>query len=78
MSIEFHFTHMFVKFFSSVDVSEEAKKLVGTGNRHLVMGDVVSAVSVFQEACAMLWVVKEYYNAFVLSKDVVSAIQYTI
>ncbi|XP_016140203.1 nuclear autoantigenic sperm protein isoform X2 [Sinocyclocheilus grahami] len=39
---------------SSVDVSEEAKKLVGTGNRHLVMGDVVSAVSVFQEACAML------------------------
>ncbi|XP_016346929.1 nuclear autoantigenic sperm protein isoform X4 [Sinocyclocheilus anshuiensis] len=39
---------------SSVDVSEEAKKLVGTGNRHLMMGDVVSAVSVFQEACAML------------------------
>ncbi|XP_016398244.1 histone-binding protein N1/N2-like isoform X3 [Sinocyclocheilus rhinocerous] len=39
---------------SSVDVSEEAKKLIGTGNRHLVMGDVVSAVSVFQEACAML------------------------
>ncbi|XP_050967479.1 nuclear autoantigenic sperm protein isoform X1 [Labeo rohita] len=39
---------------SSVDVSEEAKKLIGTGNRHLVMGDVVAAVSVFQEACAML------------------------
>ncbi|XP_042581971.1 histone-binding protein N1/N2-like isoform X3 [Cyprinus carpio] len=39
---------------SSVDVSEEAKKLIGTGKRHLVMGDVVSAVSVFQEACAML------------------------
>ncbi|XP_067229632.1 nuclear autoantigenic sperm protein isoform X3 [Chanodichthys erythropterus] len=39
---------------SSVDVTEEAKKLIGTGNRHLVMGDVVSAVSVFQEACAML------------------------
>ncbi|XP_067315963.1 nuclear autoantigenic sperm protein isoform X2 [Pseudorasbora parva] len=38
----------------SVDVTEEAKKLIGTGNRHLVMGDVVSAVSVFQEACAML------------------------
>uniref|UniRef100_W5KT61 Nuclear autoantigenic sperm protein (histone-binding) n=1 Tax=Astyanax mexicanus TaxID=7994 RepID=W5KT61_ASTMX len=37
----------------SVDVAEEAKKLIGTGNRHLVMGDVVSAVSVFQEACAM-------------------------
>ncbi|XP_056606005.1 nuclear autoantigenic sperm protein isoform X2 [Triplophysa dalaica] len=39
---------------STVDVSEEAKKLIGTGNRHLVMGDVVSAVSVLQEACAML------------------------
>ncbi|XP_026879906.2 nuclear autoantigenic sperm protein isoform X2 [Electrophorus electricus] len=38
----------------SIDVAEEAKKLIGTGNRHLVMGDVVSAVSVFQEACAML------------------------
>ncbi|XP_057697518.1 nuclear autoantigenic sperm protein isoform X2 [Corythoichthys intestinalis] len=39
---------------SSVDVMEEAKKLIGTGNRHLVMGDVVSAVGVFQEACGML------------------------
>nr|XP_033476558.1 nuclear autoantigenic sperm protein isoform X3 [Epinephelus lanceolatus] len=39
---------------SSVDVAEEAKKLIGTGNRHLVMGDVVSAVSVFQDACSML------------------------
>ncbi|KAL7832661.1 hypothetical protein SRHO_G00296790 [Serrasalmus rhombeus] len=39
---------------SCMDVAEEAKKLIGTGNRHLVMGDVVSAVSVFQEACAML------------------------
>ncbi|XP_062853167.1 nuclear autoantigenic sperm protein isoform X1 [Trichomycterus rosablanca] len=39
---------------SSADVVEEAKKLIGTGNRHLVMGDVVSAVGVFQEACAML------------------------
>ncbi|XP_041913009.1 nuclear autoantigenic sperm protein isoform X4 [Alosa sapidissima] len=36
------------------DVLEEAKKLIGTGNRHMVMGDVVSAVSVFQEACGML------------------------
>uniref|UniRef100_A0A3B4GHT6 Nuclear autoantigenic sperm protein (histone-binding) n=1 Tax=Pundamilia nyererei TaxID=303518 RepID=A0A3B4GHT6_9CICH len=32
----------------------EAKKLIGTGKRHLVMGDVVSAVNVFQEACSML------------------------
>ncbi|XP_037326234.1 nuclear autoantigenic sperm protein isoform X5 [Pungitius pungitius] len=39
---------------SSVDVVEEANKLIGTGNRHLVMGDVVSAVSVFQDACSML------------------------
>ncbi|XP_039667260.1 nuclear autoantigenic sperm protein isoform X3 [Perca fluviatilis] len=38
----------------SSDVAEEAKKLIGTGNRHLVMGDVVSAVSVFQDACSML------------------------
>ncbi|KAJ8392509.1 hypothetical protein AAFF_G00073870 [Aldrovandia affinis] len=36
------------------DIMEEAKKLIGTGNRHLVMGDVVSAVNVFQEACGML------------------------
>ncbi|XP_013873226.1 nuclear autoantigenic sperm protein [Austrofundulus limnaeus] len=39
---------------SSGDVMEEAKKLMGTGKRHLVMGDVVSAVSVFQDACSML------------------------
>ncbi|KAI4877613.1 hypothetical protein NFI96_027573, partial [Prochilodus magdalenae] len=39
---------------STVDVAEEAKKLIGTGKRHLVMSDFVSAVSVFQEACAML------------------------
>jgi len=39
---------------SSVDVMEEAKKMIGTGKRHLVMGDVVNAVNVFQEACAML------------------------
>ncbi|XP_053710669.1 histone-binding protein N1/N2-like isoform X2 [Synchiropus splendidus] len=38
----------------SADVMEEAKKLLGTGNKHLVMGDVVSAVGVFQEACSML------------------------
>ncbi|XP_023674505.1 histone-binding protein N1/N2-like isoform X2 [Paramormyrops kingsleyae] len=35
-------------------VMEEAKKLIGTGNRHMVMGDVVSAVAVFQDACSML------------------------
>ncbi|KAM4738632.1 histone-binding protein N1/N2-like isoform 1-T1 [Anableps anableps] len=39
---------------TSGDIMEEAKKLIGTGKRHLVMGDVVSAVNVFQEACSML------------------------
>uniref|UniRef100_A0A3B5K6E3 Nuclear autoantigenic sperm protein (histone-binding) n=1 Tax=Takifugu rubripes TaxID=31033 RepID=A0A3B5K6E3_TAKRU len=39
---------------SSVDVMEEAKKLVGAGNKYLVLGDVVSAVAVFQDACSML------------------------
>ncbi|XP_041862296.1 histone-binding protein N1/N2-like isoform X5 [Melanotaenia boesemani] len=39
---------------SSVDAMEEAKKLIGTGKRHLVMGDIVSAVNVFQEACGIL------------------------
>ncbi|XP_029988964.1 nuclear autoantigenic sperm protein-like isoform X2 [Sphaeramia orbicularis] len=38
----------------SNDVMEEAKKLIGTGNRHVVMGDYASAVSVFQDACSML------------------------
>ncbi|KAL0966288.1 hypothetical protein UPYG_G00293420 [Umbra pygmaea] len=35
-------------------VMEEASKLIGAGKRHLVMGDVVSAVNVLQEACGML------------------------
>ncbi|MEQ2308476.1 hypothetical protein AMECASPLE_028613 [Ameca splendens] len=39
---------------TSGEILEEAKKLIGTGKRHLVMGDVVSAVSVFQDACSML------------------------
>ncbi|XP_061153926.1 nuclear autoantigenic sperm protein-like isoform X9 [Syngnathus typhle] len=38
----------------SGDVMEEAKKLIGTGNRHLVMGDIVAAVRVFQDACSLL------------------------
>ncbi|KAG7526660.1 histone-binding protein N1/N2-like [Solea senegalensis] len=33
---------------------EEANKLIGTGKKHLVMGKVVEAVSVLQEACGML------------------------
>ncbi|KAK5608102.1 hypothetical protein CRENBAI_004405 [Crenichthys baileyi] len=39
---------------TSGEILEEAKKLIGTGKRHLVMGDVVSAVGVFQDACSML------------------------
>nr|XP_015237352.1 PREDICTED: nuclear autoantigenic sperm protein-like isoform X1 [Cyprinodon variegatus] len=39
---------------NSGDIMEEAKKLIGTGKKHLVMSDVVSAVNVFQEACSML------------------------
>ncbi|KPP65455.1 histone-binding protein N1/N2-like [Scleropages formosus] len=39
---------------SAAGIMEEAKKLMGTGKRHLVMGDAVSAVAVLQEACAML------------------------
>lgn len=45
---------MHVSVCSSVDVMEEAKKLVGAGNKYLVLGDVVSAVAVFQDACSML------------------------
>ncbi|KAM6948693.1 histone-binding protein N1/N2-like [Aplochiton taeniatus] len=33
---------------------DEANKLVGTGKRHLVMGDIVSAVNVLQDACSIL------------------------
>ncbi|MGH0122545.1 UNVERIFIED_CONTAM: hypothetical protein FKN15_038095 [Acipenser sinensis] len=39
---------------AGVDVLEEASKLIGTGNKNLVMGDVPAAVNAFQEACGML------------------------
>ncbi|XP_028666722.1 nuclear autoantigenic sperm protein isoform X3 [Erpetoichthys calabaricus] len=39
---------------ANVDVFENAKKLLGTGNKHMVMGNIPAAVSVFQEACGML------------------------
>lgn len=45
---------MQVSLCSSVDIMEEAKKLIGAGNKYLVLGDVVSAVAVFQDACGML------------------------
>ncbi|XP_062338393.1 nuclear autoantigenic sperm protein-like [Osmerus eperlanus] len=33
---------------------EEANTLIGTGKRHLIMGDAVSAVNVLQDACSIL------------------------
>lgn len=62
---------------SSADVTEEAKKLIGTGNRHLVMGDVVSAVSVFQEACGMLWVMKGDHTYIMMDGERVIHSKYT-
>ncbi|XP_029442432.1 nuclear autoantigenic sperm protein-like isoform X4 [Rhinatrema bivittatum] len=38
----------------SVDVDGEAKKLLGLGNRHLVMGDIPAAINAFQEASSLL------------------------
>uniref|UniRef100_A0A7M4G2W0 Nuclear autoantigenic sperm protein n=1 Tax=Crocodylus porosus TaxID=8502 RepID=A0A7M4G2W0_CROPO len=39
---------------SSVDVDGEAKKLLGLGQKHLVMGDIPAAVNAFQEAASLL------------------------
>jgi nuclear autoantigenic sperm protein len=42
-------------FFSfSLDVDSEAKKLLGLGQKHLVMGDIPAAVNAFQEAASLL------------------------
>ncbi|CAH6790712.1 nuclear autoantigenic sperm protein isoform X2 [Phodopus roborovskii] len=38
----------------SLDVDSEAKKLLGLGQKHLVMGDIPSAVNAFQEAASLL------------------------
>ncbi|XP_042535687.1 nuclear autoantigenic sperm protein isoform X1 [Dipodomys spectabilis] len=38
----------------SVDVDCEAKKLLGLGQKHLVMGDIPAAVNAFQEAASLL------------------------
>ncbi|NXC44483.1 NASP protein, partial [Penelope pileata] len=37
-----------------MDVDSEAKKLLGLGQKHLVMGDVPAAVNAFQEAASLL------------------------
>uniref|UniRef100_G3RNG0 Nuclear autoantigenic sperm protein n=1 Tax=Gorilla gorilla gorilla TaxID=9595 RepID=G3RNG0_GORGO len=41
-------------FFCSLDVDSEAKKLLGLGQKHLVMGDIPAAVNAFQEAASLL------------------------
>ncbi|KAM9690155.1 LOW QUALITY PROTEIN: nuclear autoantigenic sperm protein-like [Dama dama] len=38
----------------SLDVDSEAKKLLGLGQKHLVMGDIPAAVHAFQEAASLL------------------------
>lgn len=39
-----------------MDVDGESKKLLGLGQKHLVMGNVPAAVNAFQEAASLLWV----------------------
>lgn len=39
---------------SSLDIDGEAKKLLGLGQKNLVMGDVPAAVNAFQEAASLL------------------------
>ncbi|XP_036895380.1 nuclear autoantigenic sperm protein isoform X2 [Sturnira hondurensis] len=38
----------------NLDVDSEAKKLLGLGQKHLVMGDIPAAVNAFQEAASLL------------------------
>lgn len=40
-----------------MDVDGESKKLLGLGQKHLVMGNIPAAVNAFQEAASLLWVV---------------------
>lgn len=37
-----------------MDVDGESKKLLGLGQKHLVMGNVPAAVNAFQEAASLL------------------------
>ncbi|OXB68528.1 hypothetical protein ASZ78_000465 [Callipepla squamata] len=39
---------------ASMDVDAESKKLLGLGQKHLVMGDIPAAVNAFQEAASLL------------------------
>lgn len=38
----------------SMDVDAESKKLLGLGQKHLVMGNIPAAVNAFQEAASLL------------------------
>ncbi|NXC14873.1 NASP protein, partial [Corythaeola cristata] len=38
----------------SMDVDGESKKLLGLGQKHLVMGNIPAAVNAFQEAASLL------------------------
>ncbi len=40
--------------FCSMDVDAESKKLLGLGQKHLVMGNIPAAVNAFQEAASLL------------------------
>ena len=46
--------HLKNLFSCSLDVDSEAKKLLGLGQKHLVMGDIPAAVNAFQEAASLL------------------------
>lgn len=48
----------FISPSSSMDVDGESKKLLGLGQKHLVMGNIPAAVNAFQEAASLLWVVE--------------------
>ena len=54
-SVDFKSYWRWKNFFPySLDVDSEAKKLLGLGQKHLVMGDIPAAVNAFQEAASLL------------------------
>ncbi|XP_074236824.1 nuclear autoantigenic sperm protein isoform X1 [Saimiri boliviensis] len=49
-----HFVDYYLNRIIHLDVDSEAKKLLGLGQKHLVMGDIPAAVNAFQEAASLL------------------------
>ncbi|XP_050654152.1 nuclear autoantigenic sperm protein isoform X4 [Macaca thibetana thibetana] len=49
-----HFVEYYLNRIIHLDVDSEAKKLLGLGQKHLVMGDIPAAVNAFQEAASLL------------------------